>query len=559
MFLPSFKPMNRRPVVFLHKTRIESTGQIVYYCHSGLWKTIVDWCKSKGIRYTSLPDAFKLTGFDMSLEDFTKYVDSWGMDIIPRDYQYEAPWKMLHYRQSLSRLATRAGKTLIAYIIFRTMKEKMGAHNLLMIVPNISLVEQALGDFKDYGDYFNMETVWSKGEYVECADLTIGTYQSLIRRCEKYTGSTLNKHYDPKFFDKYDVVCVDEAHHLKCESINTILSQGFVKNCKLMFGFTGTLPKEGTIDSFMCHSLMGPTIQEIRSKTLMDEGYIAKVNITQARLYYSYDDELEDLYIKCGEYLCSNYVLDADHKKVLLPKEARDFTMIHQKVLPDVLVQAKSLIHDPHTKRRYIQLINDLCTSQPGRSLTLEQMLMHHSEKRLDYIYNIIQKRGPGNCILFAHHTEYIKALERYFKDKFPDKKVLVIRGGTKLKDRLANIQAMLDSNECILVASYGCVGTGLTLKNISYGMFTEGFSSDIINLQAIGRGLLKTATKDVFDLYDIIDVYPTKRLYVQGKTKIKTYEEEEYDYKVVDVDKPERFLELSPADDADRQMDLDF
>ena len=92
----------------------------------------------------------------------------------------------------------------------------------------------------------------------------------------------------------------------------------------------------------------------------------------------------------------------------------------------------------------------------------------------------------------------------------------------------------MLNDTNAILCASYGCCSTGITFKNVDYGIFAQSFKSEIIVLQSIGRGLLKTKTKDTFPIYDIIDVLPTKRLYTQGLAKVRTYKEREFEYKIV-------------------------
>ena len=151
------------------------------------------------------------------------------MSITPRPYQYEAAYKILQNKQSLSQLATRAGKTLIAYMVFRYMLEH-GAKKILMIVPSIQLVKQGVTDFSEYAEFFKTETIWAKGEYCESANLTIGTFQSLVMRADPKS-----KKYNPKFFKEYDVVCVDEAHKLVCKSINTILSQDFIRDTKIRF------------------------------------------------------------------------------------------------------------------------------------------------------------------------------------------------------------------------------------------------------------------------------------------------------------------------------------
>ena len=120
-FLPSYAgPI--KPTVFLNKFKTP-TGQVIYYCHSGLWKTIYDWCKESNIEVNGIDNNFKYNDFTLSLEEFTEYINKWALNITPRDYQIKAAWMILKYRQSLSQLATRAGKTLIAYIVFRYMLE----------------------------------------------------------------------------------------------------------------------------------------------------------------------------------------------------------------------------------------------------------------------------------------------------------------------------------------------------------------------------------------------------------------------------------------------------
>ena len=94
----------------------------------------------------------------------------------------------------------------------------------------------------------------------------------------------------------------------------------------------------------------------------------------------------------------------------------------------------------------------------------------------------------------------------------------------------------MLENNNIVLVASYGCCSTGITFKNVDYCILAQSFKSDIINLQSIGRMLLKTDEKSVAYIYDIIDIFPTKSIYSQGLAKIKTYKNSKFEYSVVNV-----------------------
>lgn len=519
MFLPSFSGVPK-PEVFLDKFKSKQ-GRLIHWCHAGLYKTIIDFLDKHGIQYENLDNNFKYTGFNTSYNDFEDYIKKWNLSLQPYDYQIKAAWVILHYRQSLSQLATRAGKTLIAYIIFRWMLEH-GAKNILMIVPSIQLVKQGVEDMAQYAEFFKTETVWAKSELCSSSNLTIGTFQSLVQR-----ASRKSKKYDPKFFNKFDVVLVDEAHHLPCKSINTILNLPFLKHNKIKFGFTGTLPQEHTIESFACHSLMGPTIQDLSPMELVEDGFLAKPNIIQIRIDHKNEPDLIKEYIKCGEYLNSNYV-EKDKKKILLPEEEQDFTIKHVKKLPTTLEKLKSI----YDENEYMMYLVDLCKSKGSNLLMLEQMLVHRSTKRLEIMCNILNDIDK-NTIVFAHHDGYLTFLKKEFQNRFPDRPIYLIKGSTTLKNRTKIVENMLKDKNAILCASYGCCSTGITFKNVDYGIFAQSFKSEIIVKQSIGRLMLKNSEKDEFFLYDLVDIYPTKRLEEQGKQKEKLYKKENFQYMI--------------------------
>ena len=516
MFLPSFRGIPK-PEVFLNKFKSKD-GKLIYWCHTGLIGTIQEWCKENKINIYGIDDKLTKRDLDMSLDEFKHYVNSWGLSITPRDYQYEAAYKILQNRQSLSQLATRAGKTLIAYIVYRYMLEN-GAHNILMIVPNTTLVKQGVKDMEEYQEFFKSETVWSKGEMCESSNLTIGTFQSLIKKLDR-----TSKHYNPKFFDKFDVICCDECHTVKCKSIKTLLEQNFTKFAKLRFGFSGTIPDGNTIESFSCQSLLGPIIQIIKSDELVNEGFLAKVNITQCYIDYPLTDSLVSSYIENGEYLVGNTVKDKSGKEQLLPKDQQSFTKKYVKKLPFTAEEYKKSA----SNEDYMSYLIDCCKANGSNLLMLEQMILHTSQKRIDVMCDIV-KDISKNIIVFAHHTEYLNALEKAFKDKFPNKKVFLINGKTSQKKRDEILKTLNEYDDCILCASYACCGTGLTFKNLYYGIFAQSFKSKTINLQSIGRGMLKSADKDTFYLYDIVDCLPSGRLKHHGKEKLKLYKNENY------------------------------
>ena len=537
MFLPSFSGIPK-PVVFIHK--VVKDNRVIYFCNSGLWKEIRDFCKSSNIIVNGPDNYFKLTDFSLSLEDFTELIDRWNLNVKPRDYQIEATWKILHYRQSMSQLATRSGKTLMAYIVMRYLIEsKMLKRepNILMIVPNITLVKQGISDLEEYKEFFKSDIVCASLENVSSKDskknsneikqvysnLTIGTFQSLIKRCDRKSSK-----YNPKFFDKYNIVLIDEVHKANCKSIEDILKA--LKNIEFKFGFSGTIPDNNTIENFGCQSLVGPVIQNISTTELVNDGYLAKPIITQLHIHYK--ESLIDNYIKYAEYLCSNFETDSNGSRILLDEKDRDLTMIHKKKLPLAISETKNNL----SKAAYCEFLINLCKAKGSNLLILEQMLAEHSQKKLDVMTDIITVYKESNGIIFAHNDAYINYLEEYYKNIFPNKNIYKMKGSTALKTRTKIIESLNSTNNNLLIASYGVTSTGLTFKNIDYCVFSQSFKSKIINMQSLGRGLLLTDSKKEFYIYDLIDYFPTKRLERHGKEKLKMYKDAQFEVVVKDV-----------------------
>ena len=520
MLLPTFSGVPE-PSVFLDKFKGQD-GNYIYYCSAGLWVEIHNFFASKGwpIKEDVIDNQFKYTPFNLTKAQFKELVESWGLNLTPHDYQLNAAWLILKYNMSLSELATRAGKTLVFYLVARAAKEVLGANKILMIVPSIHLVKQGVKDLQDYKEYFNSEQIWSGGEQVEMADLTIGTFQSLVRKADpRY------KKYDPDFFNDYDVICVDEAHKSPCKSIKTILALESFKRVKIRFGFTGTLPKPNTIEWLACQAILGPKIQEIGSRMLIEEGFLADPIIKQFRIKYD-PKSLQDIEIKASEYLLSSYVLEGGNK-VLLPADQREFTMIHKKRLPTALIDAKRL-YEPD---EYLKFMKKMLAGS-SRTLNMEQLVTMFSKPRLELMDNIIKNLNK-NIIVFAHNVEYIKYLEAHFKTMFPEKTIYRITGATTLKKRQAILNEMLDLNNCILIGGYGVISTGLTMRNIDYAIFAQSFKSDSLTRQSIGRGLIRTEDKTKFFIYDIMDEYPTGKLHNQAVEKIKTYKQQKFEYSI--------------------------
>lgn len=525
----------------------QPSGDKVYWCSIGLWQVVYKFLKENNIPFDGLTENqhfFKLP-IKHTFEEFKEIVDSWGLKFSPRPYQYECAYKILQWRMSISELATRAGKTLLAYLVFRYAMEHMGMKRILMIVPSISLVKQGYDDFNEYAEFFKTECVWGGGKLVESANLTIGTFQSLIGFLDK-----TSKKYNPDFFNGYDCVFVDETHRAKAEQIKTIISQNFMKDVKIVFGMTGTMPKPKTIDFYCIHSLLGAKIQQIKPKELMDAGYISDIDITQVRMIYSPTEERKQNFIKCAEYsLCpaltkSNEKNPNKRDKVKLKNP--EFLIQFEKDYSALYMQ-KHIIYNKCKgdkelgDREWIKYLKELIKGSTATNmLVIEKMMAHLSNERIEYLCNTIVPSFKYNSLILAHHTEYLEHLYNVIKERFPGKHIDIITGKVSPKRREEIKQMLKDNNDCILLASYGCMSTGITLGNLCYGVLFESFKSGVINMQSLGRGLGLSKLKDKYVVYDFIDVFDKeiggKKLYLQGLEKTKIYKENQYEHKVLNI-----------------------
>ena len=400
---------------------VKKDGTKLWYAAIGMTQPIVEFFKSNNIQYDGIESKFFKRKLPHSFVEFVNVVDSWNLKYPPRDYQYEIAYNILTYKQSLTIAATRAGKTLIASIIFRYAIEYLNVKKILMIVPSIDLVKQGYNDFIEYnnGMFFNTECVWGGGKLVESSNLTIGTFQSLIKFLDKKS-----KKYNPHFYDDYDCVFVDEVHRATAAQTKTIISQPFMKDAKIVFGMTGTLPKEHTIPRYVLHSLLGSKIQEVTPKELMDEGYIAKVDIHQIRLHYDNVDLQKKLWLRCAEYALSDFVYvknEQKNRKEKVKLENGKFLLQNVKKLPSGLQIAKDRIYERMgefaAEESYIEMLKGtIKESAKSNLLQIEKMMVHFVKSRIELLYDIIDLSSYGIFAIRGAKTKGQISKETYSK-----------------------------------------------------------------------------------------------------------------------------------------------
>lgn len=179
----------------------------------GLVKDLIKWCVAQGTTFqlegfhdTELYEQLDENNYQAQIKDNMK-----NAPFEIRDYQDRAVRAALTNHKGILLSCTSSGKSLMIYNIIRCIR-KQNYKNILLIVPNIMLVDQMYDDFTDYG-YEDMEHEVERlgGGHEAYFDkpVLISTWQSLQ-----------NKEND--FFEKYDALFVDE-----CVSEKTLIRTPF--------------------------------------------------------------------------------------------------------------------------------------------------------------------------------------------------------------------------------------------------------------------------------------------------------------------------------------------
>ena len=453
----------------------------------GLWLELINVCADYGY-FLSFVDGFndRIKNESVSKENFDSYINSlFKNNLKPRDYQRDAVFAMLTYSNCCVEISTSGGKTLISYMLFRYMKDVLGVKHILFITPKTNLTTQSYDKFVLYDESNGVERDWTFGEIHANAkkkedyndNIVFGNYQSLVRKKKE-------------FFEKFDCVIIDEAHHAPNTSCRTILKR--CVNAKYKIGMTGTFPKSGTYDSFVLQSYIGPVVYRLTSHELINEKKSATpVHVNVIEMKYLDDDKLKALY-------------------ALRNVRKSDDPTIGGKILN----QEKDVVRDDVT--------------------------------RLRFICNMIRKTTKNSLVIFTDvQTEYGKSVYNYLRES-SDKFVYYIDGATPTTQRDKIKQAMEDDLEqnTIVVASIGCFSEGIDIANMWNIFLIESTKSDNILAQLLGRGMRTFEGKDKTVLIDFVDdfrygegYYKDNYLYRHGKERIEIYCNRGFPCNVVPVD----------------------
>ena len=280
-FMPQYRGKNWNGEIHLFDLR---TKQL----YVGLLDKLVSFCKNFGYTYQFENNKYYGLPFEINEEISLEGVKDYMSSICtykPRDYQVQGVCDALQHNRRLMISPTASGKSLMIYALVRYYMDKN--QKILLVVPTTSLVEQIVGDFRDYGwdaDSY-CHKIYSGKEKTNEFPVTVTTWQSIYK-------------LERTFFEDYNVVIGDEAHLFKSKSLIGIMTK--LHHAKYRFGFTGTLDGTQT-HKWVLEGLFGPSYKVTRTSELMQQGHLSQLDIQclvlkhNPQKFETYEDEIKYL------------------------------------------------------------------------------------------------------------------------------------------------------------------------------------------------------------------------------------------------------------------------
>jgi len=229
--------------------------------YAGLVHKVAEFCKERGYEFIDRSGVFVET--PVSVQAARDVMATVVPSLEGRDYQWETVAHCLSVRRAVIVSPTSSGKSAIIYTLTRHLNLRT-----LIIVPTTGLVLQMAKEFNNYatdwGTFKDDISIVMEGySKVDLNRVVIGTWQSIFRLPHEW-------------FDRFDVVIIDEAHLAKAASLVSLMEK--CVNANWRFGFTGTL--DGLeINEMVLEGLFGPPRAIIKTRELIEREFISTIEI----------------------------------------------------------------------------------------------------------------------------------------------------------------------------------------------------------------------------------------------------------------------------------------
>ena len=209
-----------------------------------------------------------------------------------------------------------------------------------------------------------------------------------------------------------------------------------------------------------------------------------------------------------------------------VPKEQFEFQAILAGIGPVINqisakeLQEKGVLSNCHVN--IVQMIDTLV----HKNYQEELKFLVTNSVRVSYISKLIDKISQsGNTLVLVDRITAGEKLQELIPNS------TFIRGETKLQDRKDQYEEISESDNKVLIATYGVASVGINIPRIFNLVLIEPGKSFIRVIQSIGRGIRKAKDKDFVQIWDITSTCKfAKRHLTQRK---KFYKEANYPYNI--------------------------
>ena len=455
-----------------------------------------------------LQDDPRKTGYYSQLkrEDYEAWLkslkipDDISLDREEYSYQPESAFRGINNHVARISVATSGGKTFLTYLYCKCLIDVIKTPGrILIIVPSKLLCKQLKDDFAHYDEKNDnkilVETIYSNSKRIAGAKVVCGTYQSL-------------KNYDVDYFDDFTVCICDELHRAKAYSIrNEIYSK--IHNADYFFGMTGTFPPYKSLDYLHIVSMFGEEVVKVTVKQLIDTHIANNVNIKSIQItYFNSDKNNPKDKVSSFDEILDNF----------------------PEICPEYFDKHQDECSDEESLREFLEVLKQ----DPNKRYYAEKTYFQYNLRRTAIISKLINMFDE-NSIIFVDTIAYCDELYDFLTRRCPDRHFEIIHG--TVKDRDGIIQRMRETpNKFVLIATYGTMSTGVSIKNLTNAYIVDGGKSTIRIKQSMGRLMRMLDDKHTSKIFDFYDNIPSTAFRRQAMERLKIYKNEKLRIEKFDV-----------------------
>ena len=213
-----------------------------------------------------------------------------------------------------------------------------------------------------------------------------------------------------------------------------------------------------------------------------------------------------------------------------IPKEQFEFQSILASIGPVVnQISAKELQDKGVLSKCHVNVVQ-LIDTEVYKNYQEELKYLVTNVKRSEYLGKLINRiKDSGNTLVLIDRLTAGKRLAEIIDDS------VFIQGETKLADRKEQYDEISDSDNKVIIATYGVASVGINIPRIFNLILIEPGKSFVRVIQSIGRGIRKAKDKDFVQIWDLTSSCKFAKRHLTHRKKF--YKEANYPFTIEKVD----------------------